>query len=68
MGKCFPGEESGGLLRTAIKLEKEHSYGSPKAALAAQVALEEAKSGKAFEQRVRHPKSIRLQCNGALCR
>ena len=28
-------------LRTAIKLEKEHTYGSPKAALAAQVALEE---------------------------
>ncbi|OLP84691.1 hypothetical protein AK812_SmicGene34409 [Symbiodinium microadriaticum] len=28
-------------LRTAIKLEKEHSYGSPKAAAAAQVGLEE---------------------------
>ena len=34
-------KKAAACLRTAIKLEKEHSYGSPKAALAAQVALEE---------------------------
>ena len=34
-------KKAAATLRTAIKLEKEHSYGSPKAALAAQVALEE---------------------------